>query len=165
MSISDRKGKRNKRDSKVSPVFIPRVFNLYELLYLATAFSWFASHKPRWLTNTVLLVPVELIARMAEAFKSPHSVLTAVLTTTIVHAAFIYIWGGKEKAIGGCCLLCSLCAERSRVPLNLSCVQTHLRSGPVHTRCSLCCRDTENHQGSSHMCDHMSARKNTRLYL
>lgn len=94
---SDRKVKRNKRESKVSPVFIPHEFNLYGLLYQATAFSWFSSHKPRWLTNTVLLVPVELIARMAKAFKSPHRVLTAVLTTTIVHAAFIYIWGGKGK--------------------------------------------------------------------
>lgn len=84
---SDRKVKRNKRESKVSPVFIPHEFNLSGLLYQATA----SSHKPRWLTNTVLPVPVELIARMAEAFKSPHRVLTAVLTTTIVHAAFIDI--------------------------------------------------------------------------
>lgn len=79
-------------------------------IYQATEFSWFASHKPRWLTNTVLLVPVELIARMAKALKSPHSVLTAMLTTTIVHAAFIDIWGGeRENTIGERWLLCSPC--------------------------------------------------------
>lgn len=103
------------------------MFHLCGLLYQATAFSWFASLKPRWLTNTVLLVPVELIARMAKAFKSPHGVLTAVLTTAIVHAAFIYIWGGKGKHHRQVlAFVLPPCSEHRRVPLNLSCV--HLTS-------------------------------------
>ena len=44
-----------------------------------------------WLTNTVLLVPVELIAGLAVAFKSTQGVLTVVLTATAVHAAFVYV--------------------------------------------------------------------------
>lgn len=32
---------------------------------------------------------------MAKALKSPHGVLTTLLTTAVVHTAFIYIWEGK----------------------------------------------------------------------
>lgn len=43
------------------------------------------------LTNAILFVPVQLIAGTADALKSTHGVLTTLLTTTIVHAAFVYI--------------------------------------------------------------------------
>lgn len=93
-----------------------------------------------------------------------------IAITRSVFACFGFFLQHHQQRLASVCLFYSLrwalvCYAQLVMCSSLHPICTHLRSGPVHTWCSLCCRDTENRQGSSHMCDHMSARKNTHLYL
>lgn len=105
-----KKIKKKQESLKVSPVFAPRSSGECQVCVRATTHTHFSKQlhachsgtqervvqavfcRPgHWLTNTVLLVPVQLVAGVAVAFKSTQGVLTAVLTATAVHTAFVYV--------------------------------------------------------------------------
>lgn len=90
----NRELKRKKRaEFKVSPVFVPQILVLNVGCHTISKdnSTQQMSQMRHRLTSTVLFVPVKLIAWMAKALKSTQGVLTTMLTTAIVHTAFIYI--------------------------------------------------------------------------
>lgn len=112
----------------------------------------------RRLTDTVFLVPVELLSRRTHTLVTARCVHTAIFTAPIIDAALVNI----------CYAQMSVCPSKCGFFFNHWLVLrlwTHRHSVWGHRDCNLCDTHTQSFPSSWCRCGHMFSQRNTRQYL
>ena len=185
---SDGELKRKRAELKVSPVFCPQVLvqNVVSQICIRLVPQTEQTHSTDRTAAAYQCSPFCSSAAYSQDGRSiqihPWRSHSPARSRHCSHCTHLYLRGRRRKIItvitGSIsqqhinepvlpfvCFLALVCYAQVVMYTSLHLTGSHLRSGPVHTWWSLCCTDTENHRGSSHTCDHMSAQKNTHLYL